>query len=405
MTVLKICFTTNSSPWTKFHGGGQIFVHNLAQHLVQRGHEVSVIYTGPFSVKERATPSCTYNLEWAPYIGYPYTGKVRQFNAFTVYHKLRSLFPTHKFHIINSVGSEAFLLPNLCKTHRCPLFISIEHPNLSSIRPKVSYRRPLQTLIQIARWRELFLIRHACRRAAGIFTPSNFTKSETRKYFGIEFEDIKVVKHGLADIMLDFTDSRRPDAAKGPLLFFGRFEHQKGVDLLIKAYAILLSEKVIGSRKLVLVGSGPDEKKYRKLIALLGINTRVEILGWKSQREIKSLLDKAGLCVLPSRSESFGLTIAEVLSQGIPLVTTDAGSLPEVVDRGKAGWMANADNLKSLVLTIKEALENYSESISKAHYGLKHARDAFSWANAARAYEKTYLAVLSKTFHETHSKT
>jgi len=391
---LKICFTTNSSPWTRFHGGGQIFVHNLAKNLSKRGHNVTVLYSGPLCRPPKKSLRCKYKVEWAYFVGYPYTGKLQQLNLITVYNKLRYLHETNRFDIINAVGSEAFFIPQLCRKYNTPFFVSIEHPNLSSLQVKFDYAHLVQSVVDLVRMRELALIKSACLKANGICTPSRFTKLEAVKNFHIKANKIRVINHGIIDSMLTMNDNKTQHSSSGPLVYFGRFEPQKGVDLLIDSYSRLVKRNIIDAQELILIGSGPDEKKYRAMVKALGLNNKVIFLGWKSASHIRACLNKASLCILPSRSESFGLTVAETLAQGVPLVTTNAGSIPEVIDNGGAAWMAEKNSLESLMNTIQRAIENYPESLRKSKYGKKHARDSFSWEKAAKEYEDFYRSVL-----------
>jgi glycosyltransferase involved in cell wall biosynthesis len=397
MKKLNIWFTSNSSPWTKFHGGGQIFLHNVAKGLSKIGHRVTVLYTGPNPHPQSESLNTDYKKEWASYIGYPFTAKMRQLNSITVYNKLRYIYKKHNFEVINSIGGEALFLPKFCKAAEIPFFVSIEHPNLSACSPKYKWHKPSQTFMNIIRARELWICKYACKRAIGVITPSNFSKLEAIKYFKLKSSKIRVVNHGIIDEMLVETSKSNGGDPKGPLLFFGRLEPQKGVDLLIRAYFRLIKEKVFVNKDLIIIGGGPFEKEYRKTAYNLGLKNRVVFKGWKSPSYIRDKLSEASCCVLPSTSESFGLSIAETLSQGVPLITTSAGSIPEVADFGRGAWLAKPNDQNSLYCAIREAIENYKESLRKAEYGKQFVRKKFTWEKAALEYEKIYFETLNYT--------
>ena len=391
MGKLRICFTSNSSPWTKFHGGGQVFVHNIAEQLARMGHLVTVLYTGPRDRRLLAPRVCSYNREWALYLGYPFTAKLRQLNSLTVYYKLLQLDKKYDFQIVNALGGEALLIPKFCRDRGTYFFFSVEHPELGAIRPQLLRDRPVENVLALLRTRELAICRYACRRSDGVFTPSSFTKNEAIRHFGLNPAVIRVVYHGIiGDMLAKPTDGIDRDD-RGPILFFGRLEPQKGVDVLIRAYYELLKRRAIAEQDLILIGTGPSERRYRRLVSNLGIAERVFFRGWRSAEYIKEQLAAASLCVLPSRSESFGLTMAETLSQGVPLVTTSAGSIPEVVDYGRGGWLAEPNDVESLSLTIREALEGYEMGAAKAKHGEDYVRSRFSWKKAAIDYERFYV--------------
>ncbi len=371
-------------------------MHNVAEELSLKGHQVTVIYTSPWVKPSSGFQACGYSVEWALFIGYPWTAKFRQLNSITVYNKLKSLKKKKGFDVVNSVGSESLFIPGFCRPRKIPFFVSIEHPALYSIRPICKFSSPVRSLLSILRARELAAIKYVCQRADGLITPSDFTKAEAAKYFGVGKEKISVIYHGLNEDML--ADCLEPfnHNASGPLLFFGRLEPQKGVDLLINAYYRLVKEEIISSQKLIIIGDGPDADVYRKMTQDLGLKERVTFLGWLPSEEIRKHLQASSLCVLPSRSESFGLTIAEALSLGTPLVTTQAGSIPEVVDNEKGAWLARMDDTESLFEVIRMAVENYEESVNRARHGQKYVKEHFSWHKAASEYEQFYLEMINR---------
>lgn len=395
MKKLNICFTSNSSPWTKFHGGGQIFIHNVAKNLSRIGHRVTVLYTGPNHNSQFESLTTDYKKEWASYIGYPLTAKIRQLNSITVYNKLKNIHKKYNFEVINSLGGESLFLPKFCKNSGISFFVSIEHPNLGACSPNYKWRQPLQTFMNIIRARELWICRYACKRAIGVITPSIFSKLEAIKYFKLKSSKVHVVNHGIIDEMLVETPKSNGADPKGHLLFFGRLEPQKGVDLLIRAYFSLIKEKVFVDKDLIIIGDGPFEKEYRKTACNLGLQNRVLFKGWRSPNYIKDKLSKASCCILPSTSESFGLSIAETLSQGVPVITTSAGSIPEVADFGRGAWLAKPNDQDSLFYVIREAIDNYKESLRKAEYGKQFVRKNFTWKRAAQEYEKLYFEALN----------
>ena len=331
-----------------------------------------------------------------PFIGYPWTAKLRQLNSITVYSRLKRLHKRCQYDVINSIGSESLFISNFCKTKRIPFFVSIEHPNLSAVIPATNWRRPLQSCKSILQTRELKICKYACHNANGVFSPSAFTKKQAIEHLELEPEKIKIVYHGIIDVMLSGLKDNSDRNINGPFIFFGRLEPQKGIDTLINAYYKLLSKKIVTTQNLIIIGSGPYENKYKKLANDLGLRNKISFTGWKSPEYIKSMLAKGSFCILPSISESFGLSMAEALSIGVPLISTSAGSIPEVVDYGEGAWLAKPNDTESLTDIIEKAMKNYSETLRKAEYGKKYVLEKFSWEKAAREYEQIYADYTSK---------
>jgi glycosyltransferase involved in cell wall biosynthesis len=395
---LKICFTTNSSPWSKFSGGAQIFIHNLAQSLTELGHKITVIYTGSRNRLSHGEKELKYRAIFAPYIGYPFTGKFRQLNSLTVAKKISEYLKTNEIDIVNSVGSESYFAPIICKRKHIPFIISLEHPNLSAISPSLSLLNPLKASLDILRSRELLIARHSCRHADQVVTPSMFTKLQTNRFFKVPYNKIRIINHGLTARMLENSFLNGDRKPSDPLIYFGRLESQKGVDILIKAYHRLIHEEHLKSQKLLIIGDGPDKDKYYNLVRRLKLQSKVSFKGWRDQNYILEKLSTASLCVLPSRSESFGLSIAEALSQGVPLITTMSGSIPEVTNFGKGAWISIGDDINSLCFTISQALKNYPESLKRAKQGMFYVQKKFTWRNAAVQYENLYSELIDKFY-------
>ena len=108
-----------------------------------------------------------------------------------------------------------------------------------------------------------------------------------------------------------------------------RLRHEKGIDLLLEAFTFLIrsGEKA----HLLLVGSGPDEKKLKDTIQTYELNSSVTFYGeaeWERAMQLMAIMD---IVVVPSRFEGFGLTAAEAMAAGKPVIASDTSGLKEVV--------------------------------------------------------------------------
>ncbi|MDF1553961.1 MAG: glycosyltransferase [Deferrisomatales bacterium] len=127
------------------------------------------------------------------------------------------------------------------------------------------------------------------------------------------------------------------------LLFVGRFSPVKGLDLLLRALAVVVSLRP-GVRLLVAGGDGPQGADTRAgvvLAAELGVASRVAWLGSVPRRGMPRLYRAADLLAVPSRYESFGLAALEALACGTPVVATRVGALDEVVVPGENGGLVD----------------------------------------------------------------
>jgi len=113
-----------------------------------------------------------------------------------------------------------------------------------------------------------------------------------------------------------------------PFIFaFGRFDYQKGFDLLLLAFAKILNQL---PHHLVIAGSGPEEGNYKGLVEKYGMQGRVHFTGRAQPKEVVAYLQAAAFVVVPSRhGEAFGITVLEALAAGKAVVATNVGGIPE----------------------------------------------------------------------------
>lgn len=132
------------------------------------------------------------------------------------------------------------------------------------------------------------------------------------------------------------------------ILFVGRLQARKRIDLLIRACAEIESKP-----KLIIVGDGPEKEN---LISLAKeIYPSAEFVGAKHGIELKPYFEKADLFVLPGTG---GLAVQEAMSYGLPVIVAKGDGTQDDLVREKNGWQIEPENYEALVFTIKEALSD-----------------------------------------------
>jgi len=174
-----------------------------------------------------------------------------------------------------------------------------------------------------------------------------------------------------------------PDAA--PLLFFGRLAHDKGVDTLLQARA-----RAPGARQLTLVGRGDQGAALKRMASDLGLGGRIVWRDWLDEAELARELSRCKLAVLPSRHESFGNAMAEAMAVGVPLVSTRAGSIPEIVEHEVTGLLVPADDAGALHQAIARLEHDPALSARLGAAGRERMRANYSWQAVARRYVQLY---------------
>ncbi len=174
------------------------------------------------------------------------------------------------------------------------------------------------------------------------------------------------------------------------VLFIGRMEYQKGLDILIDAIPNVLENR--GDVRFLFAGKGSLGNYLRRRARKLGISGAVKFLGWIPYRRYIDLLNTCDIVCIPSRNEPFGIVLLEAWATGRPVVATDVGGLRE--------------NIKNLVNGIK--VHPHPKSVARGiNYLFNHPRIMarvgakgkkkvmrFNWASSVKKLLRTYHRVL-----------
>lgn len=124
---------------------------------------------------------------------------------------------------------------------------------------------------------------------------------------------------------------------------------------------------------------GPHvEEKQEILSKVSGKNLNAIFLGTQSQEEVLQELNNGDIFSVPSLREGLGVANIEALSVGIPVVTTDAGGIPEVLNQGKNGWISKAGDVSSLGAQLRNCILQKEETKNKVEQGMKYVYENFS---------------------------
>lgn len=171
-------------------------------------------------------------------------------------------------------------------------------------------------------WLERTAVRRACRRAAAVVVPSQFTRSRITRIASPR--RIEVIANG---VEIPETRANQPT---GHLLHVGHLEPRKNLDLLLHALAQLPHAQ---RPALLLAGADAGSgRALRQLAAQLELGDSVRFLGAVDEGMLHDLYQTARAVLVPSHYEGFGLCALEGLAHGRPVLVADAGALPEVTD-------------------------------------------------------------------------
>lgn len=174
------------------------------------------------------------------------------------------------------------------------------------------------------------------------------------------------------------------------ILSIAALHPRKGLDYLLEAMPAVLEK--FPDAKLAIVGEGPQKKDLQKIISRLKIDHRVMLLGY--QEDIPKLLKCVEIFVLPSITEAFGLVLLEAMAAQLPILSTKAGGIPEIIQHMKSGLLVEPGNTQELTDGLNELLRNSALSQKIAFVGLHHVKE-FSARSMAEKTQAVYDKVLS----------
>ncbi len=150
---------------------------------------------------------------------------------------------------------------------------------------------------------------------------------------------------------------KRKIKKKNQIIFVGKVQKVKGVDLLIEAFSNIKND--FPNYKLLIVGDFDEPKYYGKLkkrINKLKLNEKIEFLG--NRNDVEKLLNQSKLFVLPSRSEGYGIALAEALSCELKCIATNIGGIPEVLEKYKGDCILVEPEAEKIAEGIKKQLKD-----------------------------------------------
>ena len=221
---------------------------------------------------------------------------------------------------------------------------------------------------------------HAMKRADAIIAVSRSTRDDIVERFPHFADKVHVIYPGTSNFKQSMTiagDDSAFSAAGDYALFVGTIEPRKNLDRLLKAIAIAKAEGGEAKKLLIAGGKGWRHTAINTLIEKYGLSDCVQALGYVSDAKLATLYQGARFLTMPSLYEGFGLPIIEAGSYGVPALTGNVSSMPEVA--GKAGLLVDPHNPDDIARGWQRLWND-----DALHAGLSsHAREnaaRFSWS-------------------------
>ncbi len=229
-------------------------------------------------------------------------------------------------------------------------------------------------------------------KSDAVTSVSQSLKEDTQRLFNTK-KDITVIPNFIdLDQLKPSTKNCQRDLLAMPdervITHISNFRSVKRIPDVIHIFHAI--QKEIPS-KLMMIGEGPEREKAEQLCTELNIENKVVFLG--NSNEVNKILCFSDLFLLPSETESFGLSALEAMASGVPVVSSNSGGLPEVNINGLSGFLSPVGDIKSMSQNAIHILKNKTD-LEVFKKGAKSTALKFDIHKIVPAYEEIYKTAL-----------
>jgi len=338
-------------------GGGGIAAKKLAVGFIKLGYEVDYVTTWFKGLKKYEVVD-GINVHRIKVLGRKElpTGSMLSLISFPflAYKKASELCKKHKYNFINT----HFTVPTgplgvwMSKKYKIKNILSIHGGDIYDPSKKNSPHK---------KWYFRAVVNWVLNNSDFIVAQSSNTKDNAKKYYKCR-KEISIIP--LPYEMVNFKKISRKELGlkddKKYLIGVGRLVKRKGFEYLIKSLK-LLNENV----ECLIIGDGPEKENLKQLAINLGVEQRVNLLGYLSEEDKKfQYLAVSDIFVLSSLHEGFGIVLQEAMQVGLPIIATNIGGQVDFIKDGENGFLVNIKDEESIADSAKKIL-NSNDSINE----------------------------------------
>jgi N-acetyl-alpha-D-glucosaminyl L-malate synthase BshA len=376
-------------------GGSGYLATRLGQDLARRGHIIHFItYQRPFSLMWEQTTGVYVDL--VDSFDYPLFKATGPPYTMALTSKIIKVATDSKLDLVHA----HYAIPHAMAAYMAreisgiPYVVTLHGSDVHSLGQDPAYRP---------------VVKHTVEKADAVTAVSEFLKKKAHEELGIEreiqvipnFIDTSRFRH-LNGVRL-FVESgcvglRKAEEAvelqpeEKILLHASNFREVKRVVDLVEIMRIVVDH--FPKARLIIAGDGPTRIEVERKIEALDLCNNVHLLGVKSN--MQEIMCSADLFLLNSTLEGMPLVLLEAMSCSLPVVTTPAGGIPELVRPGKDGVVTKGFGQEEYAQAIIEILENDEKRKKIGKAGRKRVEESFSAERIVKMYEKVFEEVVSK---------
>ncbi len=363
------------------YGGSGAVATELGVRLAERGHEVHFVsYAHPFRLPRFLKNTYFHEVKVSRYPLFDYPPY--SLASTVAMHEVATQRGLDLFHVHYAVphATSAWMAKQMLDDPDDLKVVTTLHgTDITLVGQDPSYRS---------------IVKFSIERSDALTAVSEYLKRETIARFGCTGCDVQVIPNFVDSRIFDrSTYNGQHDALAHPdekvLMHISNFRPVKRVLDVVRSAALIMKKL---PARLVFVGDGPDRHKAEEEARRLGIEGRVLFLG--KQESVAELLSAADLFLLPSESESFGLSALEALACEVPVVGTRCGGLLELLDE-ETGRMLPVGDYEGMADAALEILGDEELWARMGAAGRRLAMEKYAPGRVIPLYESLYERVLN----------
>ena len=367
MNIGIVCYPT--------FGGSGVVATELGKALAQRGHRVHFItYSQPVRL-DFFNENLFYHEVYVP--AYP----LFQFPPYelALTSKMVDIVQNEKLDVLHvhyaiPHASAAYMAKQILRSRgiQIPVVTTLHGTDITLVGKDASFE-PVVTF--------------SINQSDGVTSVSDDLRRETYQYFAVE-KDITVIPNFIDLHRFKKQEKSHFRAAIAPegeklLIHTSNFRTVKRVEDVLRIF-VGVREKI--PAKLLLVGDGPDRNRMEKLARDLDVHRDLRFLG--KLEAVEEVLSVGDLFLMPSENESFGLAALEAMACEVPVVSTNAGGIPELNVHGVTGMLSEIGDVEDMVKSALFVLDD--ENLPRFKAAARARAEEFAVENIVPKYEECY---------------
>ena len=353
-------------------GGGPRHVLDLVKNIDKDLFEVHVICPGGFLSAEakQIKGVAVYNAQMKSKFDYAALWKIKK-----IISQIRA--DNHPFGplIVHTHGSRAGLLGRLAAP-----------PNAKKVHTEHSFDFDYKIKNPVNEWLQKKIIRSQNFRSDLIIAVSHSVRDFLTKSNMAPSEKVVIIPNGI-DLSGPKDESQGSKDRKAPVIGnVGNLNFQKGHIYLIDTMPEILKKYPLAT--LEIIGEGEERTVLESEIKKLNLEKHVTLYGHKNK--LDKFMKDWSVFVLPSVSETFGITILEAMRAGLPVVASRVGGVSDIIIRNKNGLLVPSRDIKQLAKSILDVLDHPVLAAKLKRAGIERIKD-FDWKKIIKQVEREFL--------------